>query len=179
MSKAASTIIVVLAVLGACLLGVSVGYIAPKVFEENFVPTPTITPTPSTIFVPVEVAFEELMMQDTITVHELAWMYLSAEEQGITIEGINSGVAGKKLQPFEAAVGFVQPSRYTSGCIVAAISDVFPAANGVGSLSANSCARIGIGSKVIMGGKIRNVISEDGRQISIGFSDEEMVLKVR
>ena len=174
---------IIAAVLAGCLMGIPAGYIIPTVYEANFVPTPTVTPTPSTIFVPVDITLEELRMKETVTVHDIASQYLRTEEQ-IMSEGlrpapaktkrikVNLAIKGKRLQTFKGTVKNIGSLRDdVSGCVIAISGDDYPAFNCVTSISGSLCTELGINSKVLMNGKIEDVIFNEGGYISLQLAD--------
>ena len=187
MSKAAAAIVVVLSVLAGCLVGIPIGYIGPKVYEGNFIPTPTatliptVTPTPPTVFVPSGITLEELRMQETVTVRDYVSLHLRTEEQ-IESEGlrpspaktkrtkVNLAVMNKRLQAFEGTVTAVELSN-ADECVIGVFSDDYPNFRNLVAVSADWCTSLGANSKVLMSGIISKIHRSESGSFLLELDD--------
>ena len=167
-------LLIVTLVSAGCLMGIPIGYIVPEVYDKNFVPTPTVTPTPSTIFVPVDITLEELRAKETVTAQEIASVYLSTAEQNISIQAINQVLTGKKLQAFDGTIAVIYVGD--SDCAIIVDIDDYPGAGCSATISDGFCASVGINSKVIMSGTIEKVLT-GGRLFGATLTD--VALSVR
>ena len=147
MGRASVAVIVLVGLLGACLVGIGIGYLAPKTFEKNFVPTP------STIFQPVDITIEELRAKESVTVQEYVSLQLAADEEKSDTADLEDAVAYKTLEPFEGSVGSAQPVG-TDECLILVFSDDFPVFRTLMSVSPDWCSSLGINSKVWVSGTI-------------------------
>jgi len=154
-------LLIVTLVSAGCLMGIPIGYIVPEVYEKNFVPTLDVTPTPSTIFVPVDITIEELRGNETFTVQEYVSLHLSTEPtHSVTRDRIDKSVLNKTLEPFEATVLSITTESEKPKCIISVHSDNYPMFRSVATVSPAWCETLGINSKIMMSGTIAMITSD-------------------
>ena len=156
-------LLIVTFVSAGCLMGIPIGYVVPEVYEKNVVPTPTVTPTPSTIFVPVDITIEELRGNETFTMQEYVSLHLATEPtHSVTRDRIDKSVLNKTLEPFEATVLSINLSEVKDECVILVQSDNYPMFRCVVTASPAWCETLGINSKVLTSGTITNITSDKG-----------------
>ena len=150
MSKVSTWTMIVVGVLAGCLIGIPIGYIVPQVYEKNYVHTPTITPTPSTIFVPVDITIEELRAKDIVTVHDIASVFLAGDREDII--NVRQAIIDKTLQSFNASIVTISTDK--DACVIAVSVNDYPGGSAVAPVSSDWCVSLGINSQVVISGTI-------------------------